>query len=258
MLANSVDIWEVNHEEGYVVAYLTSTEYQELISMGFTVVIDQERTSHIRNNLQLSPDQTGGIPGFPCYRTVEETHTSLEDLAASPPGLAAWMDSGDSWEKWFSGEIRGYDLHTLVLTNTSTPGPKPRLYIMAAIHAREYATAELAFRFAEYLVEKYDQDADITWLLDYYEVHITPIANPDGRKIAEGGIYWRKNVNNTDGCPNPNSWGTDLNRNSSFKWGLVGSSQDACSETFRGSAPASETETQAIQDYVSGIFADLR
>jgi carboxypeptidase T len=258
VLANSVDIWEVNHEQGYVVAYLTSTEYQELISMGFTVVIDQERTSQIRNNLQLSPDQTGGVPGFPCYRTVEETYTSLEDLAASHPGLAAWIDSGDSWEKWFSGGIRGYDLHTLVLTNTSTPGPKPRLYIMAAIHAREYATAELAARFAEYLVEKYDQDADITWLLDYYEVHITPIANPDGRKIAEGGIYWRKNVNNTDGCPNPNSWGTDLNRNSSFKWGLVGSSQDACSETFRGSAPASETETQAIQDYVSGIFADLR
>ena len=47
VLANSVDIWEVNHEQGYVVAYLTSTEYQELISMGFAVDIDQERTSQI-------------------------------------------------------------------------------------------------------------------------------------------------------------------------------------------------------------------
>ena len=129
---------------------------------------------------------------------------------------------------------------------------------MAAIHAREYATAELATRFAEHLVLNYGQDADITWLLDYYEVHITPIANPDGRKIAEAGIYWRKNVNNTDGCAQPNLWGTDLNRNSSFKWGFVGASQEACAETFRGAAPASETETRAIQDYISSIFSDRR
>ena len=206
----------------------------------------------------MLPGQTGGIPGFPCYRTVEETYISLENLAAAHPDLADWIDIGDSWEKWSSSGINGYDLHTLVLTNKSMAGPKPKFYLMAAIHAREYATAELAARFAEHLVINYGQDADITWLLDYYEVHITPISNPDGRKIAEAGIYWRKNVNNTDGCAHPNLWGTDLNRNSSFKWGFVGASQEACEETFRGAAPASETETQAIQDYVSSIFSDRR
>ena len=123
---------------------------------------------------------------------------------------------------------------------------------------REYTTAELATRFAEYLVENYDRDPEITWLLDYYEVHITPHANPDGRKIAETGIYWRKNTDNDDGCLLSEWWGTDLNRNSSFKWGFPGSSSYSCDETFRGPASVSEPETQAIQIYASSIFPDQR
>jgi len=257
-LASRLDIWEVNHEERYVVAYLNHTEYVEFSSAGYALVIDQELTSKINQEIQLLPGQTAGIPGFPCYRTVEETYFSLSELAAAHPNLVSWIDIGDSWRKSASGGSGGYDIQTLILTNKNFPGPKPRFYLMAAIHAREYATAELAARFAEYLVENYDQNADITWLLDYFEVHITPIANPDGRKIAEQGDYWRKNINNTDGCPNPNLWGTDLNRNSSFKWGGAGASQDACYETYRGSSPASETETRAIQNYVSSIFADRR
>ena len=46
-LASRLDIWEVNHEERYVVAYLNHTEYVELISAGYALVIDQELTSKI-------------------------------------------------------------------------------------------------------------------------------------------------------------------------------------------------------------------
>ncbi|MGW8225231.1 MAG: M14 family zinc carboxypeptidase, partial [Anaerolineales bacterium] len=258
LLAQSLDIWEINHDQLNLVAYLTPREYRQLVLDGYQVNIDPDLNSKIKQKVQPLAGQTSGVPGFPCYRTVEETYTSLGQLAVEVPELAAWIDIGDSWEKITSGGIQGHDIYTLVLTNSDIPGPKPKLFLMAAIHAREYATAELAARFADYLVENYGANPEITWLLDYYEVHILPIANPDGRKIAEGGIYWRKNTNNADGCSNSNLWGTDLNRNSSFKWGLAGASQDACDETFRGSAPASESETQAIQDYLAGIFADRR
>ena len=111
-----------------------------------------------------------------------------------------------------------------MLTNRSIPGPKPRLAVMAAIHAREYTTAELATRFAEHLVAQYGVDADITWLLDYTEFHLIPIANPDGRKWAEAGYSWRKNTHDSMTCGYPGeeglnvNEGVDLNRNSSFKW----------------------------------------
>ena len=73
----------------------------------------------------------------------------------------------------------------LKLTNRLVPGPKPHVFIMAAIHARELATAEVATRFAEQLVARYGVDPDVTWLLDYNEIHILAQSNPDGRKLAE-------------------------------------------------------------------------
>jgi carboxypeptidase T len=72
-----------------------------------------------------------------------------------------------------------------VLTNQAITGTKPIFFLMAAIHAREYTTAESAMRFAEQLVRGYGRDPDATWLLDYTEIHVVPQANPDGRKQAE-------------------------------------------------------------------------
>lgn len=257
-LATSLDIWEVNHDLDYLVALLPSERYQGLIQAGYKVEIDIHKTSQLHKQKQTIPNQSSGIPGYPCYRTVEETYTDLSQLALDNPTLASWIDIGDSWEKTTPGGHSGYDLFSLVLTNVDIPEPKPRFYLIAAMHAREYATAELATRFAEYLVENYGTDPDITWLLDYFEVHITPHANPDGRILAEAGNSWRKNTDNDDGCLDSNSWGTDLNRNSSFKWGGVGASADPCNITYRGPSPASEPETQAIQNYAAAIFPDQR
>ncbi len=58
---------------------------------------------------------------------------------------------------------------------------------MSAVHAREYATAELNTRFAEYLIDNYGTNADATWLLDHHEFHFLLQSNPDGRKQAETG-----------------------------------------------------------------------
>ncbi len=46
--------------------------------------------------------------------------------------------------------------------------------------------------------------------------------------------------------------GVDLNRNYDYKWGLdnIGSSNGECNEDYRGPAPFSEPETEAIKNYV--------
>ena len=257
-LAGDLDVWEVDHAHGYLVAMVTSEQITGLQAAGYRVEVDARRTAAIGLRNVPLPGQTSGIPNFPCYRTVEETYASLARLAADHPKLAAWIDIGDSWEKVTPGGEPGYDLHALVLTNQSVPGPKPDFVLMAAIHAREYATAELAARFAEHLVEQYGVNPDVTWLLDHFKVHILPQANPDGRKIAETGDLWRKNTN-PQGCKLlPGSWGTDLNRNSSFKWGGVGASTFGCDQTYRGKSAASEPETQAVQSYLAAIFPDRR
>ncbi len=176
--------------------------------------------------------------------------------------MAEWFDIGDSWQKT-QGQ-GGYDLMLLKLTNRNTPsssGPKPKFFIMSGLHAREYTTAEMALRFAEYLVANYGKDPDVTWMLDTQEFHFLLHSNPDGRKRAETGLSWRKNTDNAF-CSNTNTRGIDLNRNFSFLWntcqgGSCGSNNE-CSVTYRGPSVSSEPEVQTIQNYLRATFADVR
>jgi len=258
-LATRLEPWEVHPDLGYAVVAVDRAGYDWLLGQGFRVEVDAEKTALLNQPNSPLPGQTKGIPGYPCYRTVEETYATATAIAASHPNLATWTDVGDSWEKGTPGGNPGYDLLVLRLTNSAVPGPKPKLFIMAAIHAREYATAELVTRFAEYLVNRYDSDPDVTWLLDHHEIHLLLQANPDGRKIAETGVSWRKNTDNDDGCADPNNWGTDLNRNYPFYWACCGgSSGSPCAETYRGPAASSEPETQAVINYVRAQFPDQR
>src|SRR5690606_38232143 len=63
-----------------------------------------------------------------------------------------------------------------------------------------------------------------------------------------GGGFWRKNRRNNGG----GTYGIDLNRNYGYFWGYdnVGSSPNPWSETYRGTAPFSEPETQALRNFL--------
>jgi hypothetical protein len=258
-IASWVEPWEVDLAAGYLIVDVDVLGHQRLLDLGFEVSLDAKRTAKYNRVLKALPDQVEGIPGYPCYRTVEETLAAGQALAAANPGLTEWLDIGDSWEKTAAGGLPGYDLRVLRVTNEAIGGDKPDLWVEGAIHAREYTTAETATRFAEHLLANYGVDPDITWLIDHHEIHMLLQTNPDGRKHAEAGEQWRKNTNgNYCGASSPYR-GADLNRNFDFYWGCCGgSSSDPCDETFRGASAASEPETEAVQSYVLANFPDWR
>ena len=206
---------------------------------------------------------SGGIAGFPCYRTVEETYSDLAALAAANPALATWIDLGDSWEG--SREIRA-----LRVTNSASSFHKAPFLLIAATHAREYTTAETVTRFAEELVNGFGVDPEITAILNTTEIHIVPIHNPDGRKKAEVGTtnWWRKNTNDsnvpaTGPLCDVDAVGVDLNRNSGggfWQFGTdgFGYSTYPCSEIYSGPSLASEPETVAIEALMEDVFVDQR
>ncbi len=255
--SEELDLLEhVDREAGYADAILELETYESLRREGFRIEVDEEQTYL----LNMMPHMS--ISGYSCYRTVEETSTGMAQLQADFPGLVSIVDAGDTYDKVSAGGKPGYDLQVMVVTSGAIPGPKPRFFLMGAIHAREYSTAETVMRFAEEMVTGYGTDADATWLLDNYELHVLPQANPDGRKLAEQSYYQRKNRRPGGNCssyPTPGSQiGVDLNRNHSFKFGGAGASTNKCNETYRGASGASEPETQAVQSYLASIFADQR
>ena len=236
-----------------------------LSARGMAWQTDEEASAALQTSMQPL-ESLRAIPGYSCYRTVEETASTVASLVATHPTLASSIDIGPSWRRSVNS-AQGYQLQVLKLTNSLVAGEKPKMFVMSSVHAREYTPAELMTRYAEELLAGYGTDADATWLLDHMEFHFLLQANPDGRKRAEGGLSWRKNENNTLCNANPGGSGTgtgiDLNRNYPVHWnqggpGGAGSSTSACDATFRGLVAASEPETQAVTTYVRNLFSDTR
>jgi len=89
-LAAWLEPWEVHHDQGYLVVAVDRAAYNRMQAAGFRLEIDQRLTDELLAPRQMLPGQVSGIPGYPCYRTVEETfqtaQTSLPSIQTSRPG----------------------------------------------------------------------------------------------------------------------------------------------------------------------------
>src|SRR5665647_1365684 len=88
-LAARYDILDVNNVQEYATVILSTEEYTLLQHTGYQVEIDQAKTALLNQPFVPLPGQgTDSIPGYPCYRTVEETYTTIQDIANNNPGMA--------------------------------------------------------------------------------------------------------------------------------------------------------------------------
>jgi hypothetical protein len=131
---------------------------------------------------------------------------------------------------------------------------KPRIMYNALTHAREPMGMQQLMFFMWYLLENYNTDAGVKYLVDNLELYFVPVVNPDGyaynfQTNPGGGGMWRKNRHDNGG----GAMGVDLNRNFGYMWGYdnYGSSPDPNDETYRGTYAFSEAETQNFQTFCS-------
>lgn len=220
-----------------------------------------------------STDANGYATFYGGYHTVEAHEKHLKDVRKAHPDLAKIVTFGKSWlAEQGKG---GHSLKAICITELrsgdctlSPSAPKPRSVVVAAMHARELATAEIAWNWIDYLTSSYGEDSRVTSLLRSTEIWVVPQANPDGSRIVESGgsepILQRKNGNDADGngCASPptayEQGGVDLNRNFSFEWSGQGSSTEPCDQVYHGTGAASEPETQALEGLFRSLFADRR
>jgi hypothetical protein len=130
----------------------------------------------------------------------------------------------------------------ILAVKLGTPGDaadRPNVLFLATHHAREWISTALALKLIRWLADS----AALT--IATHDVWVIPVENPDGYQYTfTSDRYWRKNRR-----LNPNgSYGVDPNRNYPAFWGLDewGSSGNQLAETYRGTAPGSEPETQAV------------
>lgn len=135
--------------------------------------------------------------------------------------------------------------------NPSVDENEPELLYNALHHAREAASLSQLIFFMYYMLENYNTNPDIKFLVDNTEMYFIPCINPDGYVYNQtiqpnGGGMWRKNRRN-----NGSNFGVDLNRNYGYFWAYdnVGSSPTTSSDTYRGTAGFSEPETQIVRNF---------
>lgn len=140
-------------------------------------------------------------------------------------------------------------------------GPKPfnNIIVQGLIHAREWISGAVTMHLAYKTVEGLTTIQASPFLTNQ-AVWFVPMTNPDGYRYTwTTDRLWRKNRRNNGG----GRFGVDLNRNYSKGWGGAdGSSGNAGSDTYRGTAPFSEPETANIRNFAAtlpriGGFLDL-
>ncbi|HSW68142.1 MAG TPA: M14 family zinc carboxypeptidase, partial [Bacteroidales bacterium] len=220
-----------------------------------------------RNQLPVGPEQLpesvrsnfpvpqgfslGSMAGFYTYA---ELLAHLDTMAAQYPHLITARQPASTTIE----TIQGRTVYKLKISDNPniSEAHEPKVLFTSMIHAREPGTMMHLVFMMYYLLENYGTDPVVTYLVDNVELYYVPMVNPDGYLFNQqtnpnGGGMWRKNRRPNAG----GSFGVDLNRNFGYMWGFdnIGSSPTPTSETFRGTGPFSEPETQILRDLCLAI-----
>lgn len=187
------------------------------------------------------------------YLTYAEVVGKLDSMRIEYPSYVS--------EKFSVGTtIRGRTIWGVRITKDPDASTgRPEVLYHALIHAREPESMETQLYYFYWLFENYGADPLATYILNNREIYWIPVFNVDGYVYNQttnpaGGGMWRANRDSISA----NCGYVDLNRNYGIYqfWNSSngGSSTDPCNGgqgTYRGTAPFSEPETQAVMNFVN-------
>jgi carboxypeptidase T len=200
------------------------------------------------NNFYVSPTQPSNfnLGTMGGYLKYNEMLAELDAMAAQYPNLITIKAPISTYLTHENRPI----YYVKISDNPSTDeSAEPKVLYTAIHHAREPMSLMETIFYMWYLLENYDSNEEIQYLVNNTQMYFVPCINPDGYLRNEttnpnGGGMWRKNRRNNGG----NVYGVDLNRNYSYGWGTTGTTTTNTSDdTYCGPAPFSEPETQAMR-----------
>jgi hypothetical protein len=255
-----------NHKPGrFLDAWLSASEFKMLKNTGvpYEILIDDfveyEKTLPRMTEAEIDATMRESSEKFNVSHSIygtlrnlghlkySEVVNKIDSLRIEYPTLVSQKFSiGQSYESRTIWAVR-------ITKNPDAPTGKPEVLYHALIHAREPVSASSQLYYIYWLVENYGIDPLATYILNNREIYWIPVFNPDGYVYNEtGNGNWRKNRKPCSG-----GTGTDLNRNYGIYnfWNAVqtppGSSTNCSSDTYRGTLPFSEPETQAVMNFVN-------
>lgn len=234
---------------------MTNFSYKVLIDDWFEYysklpsLTESEKASIIRESKEKYGVEGFGFGSMGGFYTLAEVYTQLDSMRQKYPNIiSSKVSIGNTVENRPTYMVKISD-------NPDIDEDEPEVLYTALIHAREPQSMMQMIYFMYYLLENYNTDPSVQYLVDNREMFFIPVLNPDGYEYnrstnPSGGGMWRKNRKNNGG-----SYGIDLNRNFGpyAYWNAPngGSSTVPSSDTYRGTAPFSEPETANLRDFLA-------
>jgi len=211
-----------------------------------------------KKNVICDPAASGGTPlpetpvnfevnsSYAGFYKYQDMLDALDSMASQYPNLITArtaIPSGQTHE--------GRDVYYVKISDN--PGmtddlTEPNVLYSAIHHAREPMSMSETIFYMWYLLENYATDPEIQYLVDNTEMFFVPCINPDGYIHNEAndptGFGMHRKNKAPVGTSNP---GVDLNRNYSYGWNTMGVSSNPDNDTYPGTGPFSEPETQAMK-----------
>jgi carboxypeptidase T len=254
-----------NKEDNSYTVFLSDDEFSklQLSSFNYEIVIDdwfdyysklpQLNQSEKDAFIQQSKDNYGvesfGFGSMGGFYTLAEVNAQLDSMKIHYPNLITTKTS-------IGNSLEGRPMYMVKISdNPDIDETEPEILYTALHHAREPQSMMQMIYFMYYLLENYNSDPSVQYLVNNREMYFIPVLNPDGYEYNRatnpgGGGMWRKNRKNNGG-----SYGIDLNRNYGpyTYWNAPngGSSTDPSSDTYRGTAPFSEPETTNLKNFLA-------
>lgn len=186
------------------------------------------------------------------YLNVTEVESAIQALSIAYPGLCQLITLPNATHE-------GRTSHAIRL-GLGPLDNRPAMLFIGGQHAREWGSCEICINLAADLLEAYDLGTGLTYggqsytaaqvqqIIEQTQVFLFPDVNPDGRHHSQNSFaMWRKNRNPVAAV--------DVNRNYDFLWDFTTAFSPAAfpvvsdiptSDTYHGSAPASEPETRNV------------
>ena len=203
--------------------------------------------------IQQSKDNYGvegfGFGSMGGFYTLAEVISKIDSMRLLYPNLITTKVS-------IGNSVESRPIYMVKISdNADIDENEPELLYTALHHAREPQSMMQMIYFMYYLLENYNTNPSVQYIVNNREMYFIPVLNPDGYEYNRttnpgGGGMWRKNRKN-----NGSSYGVDLNRNygPTAYWNAPngGSSTDPSSDTYRGTAPFSEPETTNLKNFLT-------
>lgn len=231
---------------------------QWILEQGIIQKIDRFFKSNTTDSGMLNEIlSSGDIGGF---YSPTQVYGLVKQLSTQFPQFVSPLES-------VGASYQGRKIYTFRLGRLDDPLKKSQVLFTALHHSREAMSLAMILKIfltkLHQLVHSESQDN----FFFINEIVFLPMVNVDGYHFiaenynqSQSDVFSmkRKNFNHTIACQignkeiNTINSGVDLNRNYDFKFGFdeEGSVNDPCDEIYRGSAPFSELETQAVRRLV--------